>query len=96
MATLNMDEVIARLQAYGDAGADCLYAPGLKTLAQIGKIVQSVIKPVNANLTGTGLSVADMASVGVRRVSVGAALAKATYGAFDGFVERLKTQGTLP
>ena len=96
MATLNMDEVIARLQAYGDAGADCLYAPGLKTLAQFGKIVQSVTKPVNANLTGTGLSVADMASVGVRRVSVGAALAKATYGAFDGFVERLKTQGRLP
>ena len=96
MPTLNMDEVITRLQAYGDAGADCLYAPGLKTLADIGKIVQSVNKPVNANLTGTGLSVADMASVGVRRVSVGAALAKATYGAFDGFIERLKTQGTLP
>ena len=96
MATLNMDEVITRLKAYGDAGADCLYAPGLKTLAEIGKIVQSVNKPVNANLTGTGLSVADMASVGVRRVSVGAALARATYGAFDGFVERLKTQGTLP
>ncbi len=96
MPTLNMDEVITRLKAYGDAGADCLYAPGLKTLAEVGKIVRSVNKPVNANLTGTGLSVADMASVGVRRVSVGAALARATYGAFDGFVERLKTQGTLP
>ncbi len=96
MPTLNMDEVITRLKAYGDAGADCLYAPGLKTLAEIGKIVQSVDKPVNANLTGTGLSVADMASVGVRRVSVGAALARATYGAFDGFLEHLKTQGTLP
>ena len=96
MATLNMDEVITRLRAYSAAGADCVYAPGLKTLSDFGKIVEAVDKPVNANLTGTGLSVADMASVGVRRVSVGAALARATYGAFDGFVERLKTQGTLP
>ncbi len=96
MQTLNMDEVIARLRAYSAAGADCLYAPGLKMLADIERVVQSVDKPVNSNLTATGLSVADIASVGVRRVSVGAALAKATYAAFDGFVELLRDKGRLP
>ncbi|MGC1301969.1 MAG: isocitrate lyase/phosphoenolpyruvate mutase family protein [Caulobacteraceae bacterium] len=96
MKTLDLDEVIARLNAYAAAGADCLYAPGLKELGAVARVVQSVDRPVNANLTGTGLSVADMAGVGVRRVSVGAAMAKATYEAFDGFVERLKTEGRLP
>lgn len=96
MTELNMDEVIKRLRAYEDAGADCLYAPGLKKIDDIARIVQSVNKPVNANLTGTGLAVADMAAVGVRRVSVGAALAKASYAAVDGFVERLRSKGTLP
>ena len=96
MKTLNMDEVITRLRAYSAAGADCLYAPGLKKLDDIERIVKSVDKPLNANLTATGLSVADMAKVGVRRVSVGAALAKATYAAFDGFVELLRDEGRLP
>jgi 2-methylisocitrate lyase-like PEP mutase family enzyme len=96
MTELNMEEVIHRLRAYANAGADCLYAPGLKTIEDIGKLVQSVNKPVNANLTGTGLSIDDMAAVGVRRVSVGAALAKASYNAIDGFVERIKTDGRLP
>jgi 2-methylisocitrate lyase-like PEP mutase family enzyme len=96
MAELDLDEVIRRLKAYGEAGADCLYAPGLKDLASIARVVEALDKPVNANLTATGLSVADMASVGVRRVSVGAALAKATYAAFDGFAERLMTDGRLP
>jgi len=96
MPVLDMDEVIARLRAYSAAGADCLYAPGVKTLADTARLVQSVDKPVNANLTGTGLSVSDFASVGVRRVSVGAALARATYATFDGFVDLLKTDGRLP
>lgn len=96
MPSLDLDEVIRRLKAYGAAGADCLYAPGLKTLEPIARVVEAVDKPVNANLTATGLSVADMAGVGVRRVSVGAALASATYRAFDGFVERLSAEGRLP
>jgi len=96
MRTLDMDEVIARLSAYSVAGADCLYAPGLKEIDDIARVVKSVDKPVNANLTATGLSIADMAAVGVRRVSVGAALAKATYVAFDGFVELLRDKGKLP
>ena len=96
MKTLDLDHVIARLRAYSAAGADCLYAPGVKELADTGRLVTSLDKPINANLTGTGLSVADMASVGVRRVSVGAALANATYKAFDGFVGLLKDAGRLP
>lgn len=96
MDPLDLDAVIARLNAYAEAGADCLYAPGLKDLQAIRRVAAAVDKPVNANLTGTGLSVEDMAGVGVRRVSVGGALARATYGAFDGFVERLKTEGRLP
>jgi 2-methylisocitrate lyase-like PEP mutase family enzyme len=96
MHTLDMDEVIARLRAYSVAGADCLYAPGLKEIDDIARVVKSVDKPVNANLTATGLAIADMAAVGVRRVSVGAALAKATYAAFDGFVELLRDKGKLP
>ena len=96
MPALDMDEVVRRLRAYGEAGADCLYAPGLKSLDAVAHVVRSVDRPVNANLTGTGLSVAEMGSVGVRRVSVGAALARATYDAFDGFVDRLAAEGRLP
>ncbi len=96
MKDLNMDEVIRRLQAYADAGADCVYAPGVRTLDQTRLIVQSVNRPVNANLTATNLSVSDFASVGVRRVSVGAALAKATYETFDQYAQNLMRTGRLP
>jgi 2-methylisocitrate lyase-like PEP mutase family enzyme len=70
METLDLDEVIRRLKAYGAARDDCLYAPSLRAL----ELIARVDKPVNANLTATGLSVADLAGVGVRRVSVGATL----------------------
>ena len=96
MAPLDLDEVIRRLKAYGEAGADCLYAPGVRDLESIARLVQAVDKPLNANLSGTSLSVDDMAGVGVRRVSVGGALAQACYAAVDGFVERLKVEGRLP
>jgi 2-methylisocitrate lyase-like PEP mutase family enzyme len=96
MAALDMDEVIMRLKAYEAAGADCLYAPGVKTLADHARMVRETGRPINANLTGTGLSVADFAGVGVRRVSVGAAIAKATWNAFDGIAELLAKEGRLP
>jgi 2-methylisocitrate lyase-like PEP mutase family enzyme len=96
MKTLDLDEVIARLKAYSAAGADVLYAPGIKPLEATARIVREVDRPVNANLTATGLSVADFAGVGVRRVSVGAAMAKATYDAFDGFAKLLADEGRLP
>jgi 2-methylisocitrate lyase-like PEP mutase family enzyme len=96
METLDLGEVIARLRAYGEAGADCLYAPGLKDIGAIAEVVRSVDRPVNANLTATGLSIADMAAVGVRRVSIGAALAKASYAHVDGLVALLRDEGRLP
>ena len=96
MKTLDMDEVIKRLRAYSAAGADVLYAPGIKPLDATARIVREVDKPVNANLTATGLSVRDFAGVGVRRVSVGGALARATYAAFDGFTALLRDEGRLP
>jgi 2-methylisocitrate lyase-like PEP mutase family enzyme len=96
MKTLDLDEVIARLNAYAEAGADVLYAPGIKTLEPTAEIVRRTTRPVNANLTATGLSVDDFAKVGVRRVSVGGALARATYDAFDGFAKLLAEEGRLP
>lgn len=96
MKTLDLEEVIARLNAYAEAGADVLYAPGIKTLEPTAEIVRRTSRPVNANLTATGLSVEDFAKAGVRRVSVGGALARATYDAFDSFARRLAEQGRLP
>jgi 2-methylisocitrate lyase-like PEP mutase family enzyme len=93
---LDFDEVIGRLNAYAEAGADVLYAPGIKPLEPTAEIVRRTDRPVNANLTATGLSVQDFAKVGVRRVSVGGALARATYDAFDGFAQRLASEGRLP
>lgn len=92
----DVEMTIARLTAFSRAGADCLYAPGIKDLATIERLVRALDKPVNANLSGTGLSVADLAGAGVRRVSVGGALARATWGAFEGFAETLWAKGRLP
>jgi 2-methylisocitrate lyase-like PEP mutase family enzyme len=96
MKTVDLEEVIGRLNAYAEAGAEVLYAPGVKALEPTGEIVRRTQRPVNANLTATGLSVQDYAGVGVRRVSVGGALARATYNAFDGFAKRLAEEGRLP
>ncbi|HTY49089.1 MAG TPA: isocitrate lyase/phosphoenolpyruvate mutase family protein [Steroidobacteraceae bacterium] len=92
----DLDATVARLSAYGQAGADCLYAPGIRDLAAIARLVRALDKPVNANLPGAGLTVADLAGVGVRRVSVGGALARATWTAFEGFAGMLRAQGRLP
>ncbi len=96
MKILDLEEVIARLNAYAEAGADVVYAPGIKTLEPTAEIVRRTSRPVNANLTATGLSVQDFAKVGVRRVSVGGALARATYDAFDDMAKLLAEQGRLP
>jgi 2-methylisocitrate lyase-like PEP mutase family enzyme len=96
MQTLDLEEVVARLNAYAEAGADVVYAPGVKALEPAAEIVRRTSRPVNANLTATGLSVGDFARIGVRRVSVGGALARATYDAFDGFARRLAETGRLP
>jgi 2-methylisocitrate lyase-like PEP mutase family enzyme len=91
----DLPATIARLQAYSAAGADCLYAPGIKDLRSIAQLVRSVDKPVNALLSGTGLSVAELANAGVRRISVGGALARTSWAAFDSQASKLRTEGRL-
>jgi 2-methylisocitrate lyase-like PEP mutase family enzyme len=77
-------EAIRRLRAYAEAGADVLFAPGLRTREDIGAVVQAVTPwPVNVlALSGMNLNVAELAALGVRRVSVGGGLARAAWGAF--------------
>jgi 2-methylisocitrate lyase-like PEP mutase family enzyme len=80
----DLDETIRRLKAYASAGADCLYAPGIKTREQIAAIVTAVApKPVNLVIGAPiGLTVADVAALGVRRISLGFGLARAAWGGF--------------
>jgi 2-methylisocitrate lyase-like PEP mutase family enzyme len=90
----DLDDTIARLVAYRDAGADCVYAPGLTDLEEIRRVVESVGVPVNVLALRTGPSVDELASVGVRRVSTGSGLARAAYGAFVEAAEELRNSGT--
>ena len=77
----DLDDTITRLISYRDAGADVVYAPGLADLGQIRTVVDAVGVPVNVLALPGGPSVAELASAGVRRVSTGASLARAAYGA---------------
>ena len=91
----DLDETIARLKAYSQAGADCLYAPGLRTREQIAAVVEAVApKPVNL-LVGwaSDLTMAEIAALGVRRVSVGGALARAAWGGFIRAARLMVEQG---
>lgn len=77
-------EAVERLVAFADAGADCLYAPGVTDLGEIAAIVQAVVpKPVNVLLMNDTMRVADLAALGVRRVSTGGSLANAAWRGFD-------------
>lgn len=88
---------IERLVAYSDAGADVLYAPRVTDLADIRAIVEAVApKPVNVLIRFPGLGVQDLANVGVRRISVGAALAAAAWEGFDRAAQSLTELGRLP
>jgi 2-methylisocitrate lyase-like PEP mutase family enzyme len=80
----DLDDVIRRLKAYAAAGADCLYAPGIKTRAEIEAVVKAVApKPVNFLNSGAfGFTVSDIAAMGVRRISVGGSLARVAMQAF--------------
>jgi 2-methylisocitrate lyase-like PEP mutase family enzyme len=80
----DLDDAILRLKAYSDAGADCLYAPGIRTPEQIRAVVDAVApKPVNLLVGSTSeLTMQAIAALGVRRVSVGGALARAAWGGF--------------
>jgi 2-methylisocitrate lyase-like PEP mutase family enzyme len=83
-----LEETIRRLTAYAGAGADCLYAPGIRTRAEIAAVVQAVApKPVNVLVGSDFTTVSELAAMGVRRISVGGALARA---AWTGFLQAAK------
>jgi 2-methylisocitrate lyase-like PEP mutase family enzyme len=88
--------VIDRLSAYAEAGADCLYAPGMRDKEQIATLVKALHpKPVNVLVGWPGLSVAELADLGVRRISVGGSLARAAWGAFMRASREIAGQGTF-
>ena len=80
--------------AYRDAGADCVYAPGLVDLSQISRVVEAVGVPVNVLALPAGPSVSELESAGVRRISVGSLLASAAYGALLSGARELLEEGT--
>jgi 2-methylisocitrate lyase-like PEP mutase family enzyme len=88
--------VIDRLNAYADAGADCLYAPGIRAKEQIAEVVKAVHpKPFNLLLGSPGMSVAEAADLGVRRISVGGGLARAAWGGFMRAAREIAEKGTF-
>jgi len=91
----DLDEVIARLTAYSAAGADCLYAPGLGKPEQISAVVKAVApKPVNLLIGAPmGITVKDAAALGVRRISVGGALARSAWGGFVRMAKQIADEG---
>jgi len=93
----DLKDTIARLQAYQEAGADVLYAPGLRTQEEIAAVVSSVDRPVNVvmGLQGVQLSLATLAGMGVRRVSVGSSLCRTALGAFLRAAREMMGQGTF-
>jgi 2-methylisocitrate lyase-like PEP mutase family enzyme len=90
----DLDDTIARLQAYERAGADVLYAPGLTRLDDIARVVASVHGPVNVLARPGGPSVSELAGVGVARISVGGALCFAAIGAVVEGARELLEHGT--
>lgn len=90
----DLDDTIARLVAYRDAGADVVYAPGLIDLDQIAEVVQAVGIPVNVLALPGGPTVSELASVGVRRVSTGSLLTSAAYGALVAGARELRDVGS--
>lgn len=93
----DLADTIQRLQAYQQAGADVLYAPGLATREDIAALVASVDRPVNVvmGLRGVQLTLAELSQLGVKRVSVGSALCRAALGAFLRAAREMREQGTF-
>ncbi len=93
----DLKDTIARLQAFQEAGADVLYAPGLLSKDDIAAVIGSVDRPVNVvmGLQGVQLSLADLSAIGVRRVSVGSALSRAALGAFLRAAREMREHGTF-
>ena len=93
----DLEDTIARLQAYQEAGADVLYAPGLTSKTDIATVVSSVDRPVNVlmGLQGVKLTVADLQEIGVKRVSVGSGLARCALGAFLRAAREMRESGVF-
>lgn len=93
----DLDDTIRRLQAYEQAGADVLYAPGLRTREEIAAVVDALDRPVNVlmGLQGVLLGFEELRAMGVRRVSVGGSLARAALGAFLRAAHEIRDQGTF-
>jgi 2-methylisocitrate lyase-like PEP mutase family enzyme len=93
----DLKDTIKRLQAYQEAGADVLYAPGLTSKEDIAAVVSSVDRPVNVvmGLQGVQLSLAALSNIGVKRISVGSALSRAALGAFLRAAREMREHGTF-
>jgi 2-methylisocitrate lyase-like PEP mutase family enzyme len=93
----DLADTIRRLQAYQEAGADVLFAPGLRTAEDIAEVVRSVDRPVNImmGMPDMPLTVPELARLGVTRVSLGASLARAAYGALVRGAREVLEQGTF-
>lgn len=93
----DLADTIRRLQAYQEAGADVLYAPGLTSRDDIAAVVRSVDRPVNVvmGLQGVQLSLAELSEIGVKRISVGSALSRAALGAFLRAAREMRESGTF-
>ncbi len=88
--------VIDRLTAYSEAGADCLYAPGIKTKDEIAAVVKAVHpKPVNLLIGASGLSLKEATDLGVRRISVGGSLARSAWAGFMKAAKEMAEKGTF-
>ena len=93
----DLKDAIDRLTAYADAGADCLYAPGITDMSAIRSIVKAVApNPVNVLLTGSNLTVGELAEAGVRRVSIGSGFARSAWAAFDEAALSVRDNGRMP
>lgn len=90
-------ESVLRANLYRDAGADCLYIPGVRDLETIASLVQEIDGPINVvmGLAGTPLTLSELESVGVKRVSIGGALARATFGTIRRAAEEIRDRGTF-
>lgn len=92
----DLDDTIVRLRSYADAGADCLYAPRLSTVAEAAAVVDAVApKPVNLLVNAPFITLAEAASIGVRRISVGGTLARAAWGGWLGVAHEIAEAGTF-
>ncbi len=93
----DLDDTIRRLQAFEKAGADVLYAPGLRDLDAIRTVCDALTKPVNVvmGLPGATFGVTELAEAGVRRISVGSALARLAFGAFVNAAREMMSEGTF-